>query len=689
MKTISKLKSSVILLLAGLALSLGSCRDFLLIDDYTSDIYTYDSIFSTQVTMEAYLWGAAASLPDEANFFGTLGTSGNLYAGISASDEAFNPWNRSSHPGTQYVLGTITADDVAGSRFNFWYNMYQIIRKTNIIIANVGQCSDITTVERNEFMGYTYFLRAYAYYHILMNQGPFIILGDDVLEANRESEYYNAERATYDECVEYICTEMERAARLLPIDRVSISQFGRPNRGSVYGIIARLRLQWASPLFNGGAAARQCFSDWRRPSDGAYYVNQTYDEERWAIAAAACKRIMDMGMYELYTVAADTTTANGTPTPALPAAITNRAAYPNGPGGIDPYRSCKEMFDGTAIPYQNKELLWGRWSSVLRAHTQHSFSVAKGGYGGMAVPQKIIDNFYMSDGTDCQYNISNGTIVDQTLGTKYNGSDSVWSGYRLSKDVNIMYVDREARFYANIGFQNCYWPMTSVTSTTDYTDAQRYADYSRNGRDGYASLSDDKLNYTMTGYVSKKYIHPSDAWKGTNASRVEKCFPIIRYAEILLSYAEALNNLTTSHTVEIASSNGSGNTSYTFTRDENEIANSFNLVRYRAGLPGLTAEQLADQDLMFAAIERERMIELFHENRRFFDVRRWGVYEARDSEPIRGMNVEATDAAEYYEIVTVNHSTARERVVNRRMVFFPLDKNELKKVPGLVQNPGW
>ena len=49
----------------------------------------------------------------------------------------------------------------------------------------------------------------------------------------------------------------------------------------------------------------------------------------------------------------------------------------------------------------------------------------------------------------------------------------------------------------------------------------------------------------------KKFIHPADAWGGTNARVMEKGFPIIRYAEILLSYAEALNNLTTSHSIEI------------------------------------------------------------------------------------------------------------------------------------------
>ena len=69
-------------------------------------------------------------------------------------------------------------------------------------------------------------------------------------------------------------------------------------------LIARLRLFQASPLFNGGAAARKCFGTWKRKSDGAYYVNQEYDPRRWAVAAAAAKQLTKMG-YELHTVEAD------------------------------------------------------------------------------------------------------------------------------------------------------------------------------------------------------------------------------------------------------------------------------------------------------------------------------------------------------------------------------------------------
>ena len=61
----------------------------------------------------------------------------------------------------------------------------------------------------------------------------------------------------------------------------------------------------ASPTFNGGTYAKRCFGEWKRKSDGKYYVNQTYDAKRWAVAAAAAKQVIDLNYYTLYTVDAD------------------------------------------------------------------------------------------------------------------------------------------------------------------------------------------------------------------------------------------------------------------------------------------------------------------------------------------------------------------------------------------------
>ena len=185
--------------------------------------------------------------------------------------------------------------------------------------------------------------------------------------------------------------------------------------------------------------------------------------------------------------------------------------------------------------------------------------------------------------------------------------------------------------------------------------------------------------YNLTGYTSKKFVHPRDARTGTGARIISKTFPIIRYAEILLSYAEALNNLENSYEVD----------GYTYYRDFQSIKDAFNPVRYRAGLPGITDADLATIDGFNNVIQRERLIEFFHEGRRYYDIRRWGIVEDLENEPLTGCNVEQSEWEGFYASTIIQYSTIRQRVFKPKMIFLPLELNELRKVPTLDQNPGW
>jgi hypothetical protein len=293
----------------------------------------------------------------------------------------------------------------------------------------------------------------------------------------------------------------------------------------------------------------------------------------------------------------------------------------------------------------------------------------------MAITQKVIDAYRMVDGYDI--NQSSPAYPYRTTGRL--GGTYTFSDYQLRAGVHNMYVNREMRFYASIGFSERYW---LCNSTSDVTYKNLVVSYEASGNSGKTGTT---TNYTPTGYVLTKFVHPDDAWAGAGAQRLAKSFPIIRYAEILLSYAEALNNLgeqSYSFTDE-----SSGET-YTFSRDRNEIASAFNQVRYRAGLPGLTNEELDSPSKLQEAIERERMIEFLFEDRRYFDVRRWGKYEETENELVRGMNIEVSGDP-YYTVVPINHVYARGRVVDRKLVLFPLALDEVRKTPSLDQNPGW
>jgi hypothetical protein len=658
--------------------SMFSSCNYLNIDSYIDEEIKLDSIFATKRYIEAYMWDAAIRFPDEGDIF--AGTA--MYTpGPMATDEAFCLFGTGAGSGTNgfqgmgYVVGEYNADNLG--YFNRWKSYYQIIRQCNTIFARIDEAHDWTATEKLRIMGYTRFIRAYAYYNLLVNWGPLVLLGDELPNNNEAMEYYDRPRDLYDECVEYICTEFEEAAKYMPDKVSSMMEFGRPAKGAAYALVARLRLMHASPLYNGEQSARIYFSNWTRKTDGKHYIAQVADPKRWAVAAAAAKRVMDMTIdgapaYKLHTIEADDAT------PLLPAIVADpdyHKPFPNGAADIDPYRSYSEMFNGETVMNVNPEFIWARKSPNLAGYTRHSFPTSHAGYNGMCVTQKIVDAYEMADGRtisafsdDYPYSESGFTTTQTSF-----------SGYRLNAGVFNMYVNREMRFYASIGFSECFWPCTSASETTNKNLTVTYYFDSPNGK---GDIKNSNL-HPVTGYVIKKYINPLDAWIGTNARVLEKAFPIIRYAEILLSYAEALNNLgSESYNIEI------DGVSQNFSRNTAEIKKAINQVRYRSGLPGLTDAEVGDYDFVLKKIKKERMVEFLYENQRYFDVRRWGDYEASENETIKGMNTAAPKEA-YYQRVVPSSLRITNRLVNRRFIFLPIPKTELKRIPSFDQNPGW
>ncbi|MDR1155144.1 MAG: RagB/SusD family nutrient uptake outer membrane protein [Bacteroidales bacterium] len=647
-----------------------SCKDFLSIDKYFSDEIKLDSVFTEKRYVEAYLWATPMFFDDEGSLLQNTGTPGPL-----ATDEAFTAMGvQHGYNGVAFAMDQVSARWLAApgavnERLNIWPNMYVVIRRCNTILQRIDEAGDMTTVEKFKITGNARFMRAYAYYKLLLNMGPPILVGDELVANNESLDFYDRGRCTYDEAVEYICSELEEAAKYLD-PKTSIMDFGRPTRGAAYGLIARLRLYHASPLHNGGDIARQVYGTWRRKTDDVQYVSQTYDERRWALAAAAAKRVIDLNQYSLHTVISDNSTKG------MPVNITSDADYydpwPNGAAGIDHFKSYSDMFTGEAVAATNPEFVWGCNSSTLTGDTRMAFPNTNGGWNGMAVPQKIIDAYSMFDGRA----IDDYSPDYPYSETGFSPAQEMFSEYQLNANVYNMYVNREMRFYASIGFTNGFWPLESCTSSKTTTIS-----YLFDGNNG-KNTSSDPLNHTPTGYVIKKFIHRQDAWNGDNARRMPKAYAIIRYADILLMYAEALNNLTQSHTVEV------DDVAQTYSRDRAEIGKAFNQVRHRAGLPGLTDSELAGVATVQQLIEKERMVEFLFENSRYFDVRRWGKYEESESQSIRGMNIEG-NADSYYRRVVPNSSLIGARVVHRKLHLVPLPLDEVRRLPSLDQNPGW
>lgn len=650
-----------------------SCKDFLNVDNYFDDEFKMDSTFTRKRYLEAYLWGTAIMFPDE-----SMTIRYNYTPGPYATDEGTSNFRENSeniYEGTNFAMGFTSPDYLR--TLNQWGKYYKIIRKCNIILAHIGEVPDLTQADKLFFESYARFFRAYAYYNILVDFGPPILLNDEIIENNEPIEYYDRARSTYDEAVEYICSEFEFAGKNMPKE-VPLMDFGRPTAGAAYALASRVRLIHASPAFNGGEIARRYFSDWTRSTDGVHYIAQSYDESRWALAAAAAKIVIDMSSdaglrYGFYTVTADSKTPPLPKTSIADPDFTSN--WPIGAAGIDHYRSYSELFNGECAAPTVNEFIWVRRSGHIKEMTRGWMPISLGGWSKFAVTQKMVDMYRMDDGRTIEEAISDGYYTE----SGYTESVQLFSGYRLNAGVFNMYNHREMRFYACVGFNECFWPNLSTIDPKAREHTAKYYAFAEDGR----GTSNDPFLYTMTGYVPRKWYHPMDAIAGSSARVMDKVYPIVRYPEILLNYAEALNNLTTTHTFEV---NGK---TVSFTRDKAEIKKAFNLVRHRAGLPGMTDDEVNDPGTVQKLIEQERMVEFMHENRRYYDVRRWGIYEETEREPVMGMNVDATDKDAFHQRVMPSFTEIHGRVVDRKLMFVPIPRYELQRIPSLDQNIGW
>ena len=666
------IKSSIIFVIAIVAGIFSSC-DYLNVDKYFDEDFKLDSTFTQTRYVEAYMWGMVNMFPNEAATIADNNTPGPCATdeGIISMRAAWQNMN-----GVSFAYGLISPDNLR--ELNTWGTYYKIIRICNTILTRMDEAPDMTQIDRRRIESYTRFYRAYAYYNILLNFGPPILLGDEVINNNEDIAYYDRARSTYDDAVAYICSEFEAASRFMDAKQ-AVMDFGIPTKGAALALSARLKLIHASPVFNGGGPngeARRYLGNWRRKTDQEPFISQTYEEKRWAVAAAAAQRLMELqdegrNVYSLYAVDADDKTY------ILPTVTSdpdfNTKNFPEGALGIDHYKSYSELFNGDAPAANVKEFIWARRSFHVRDRWgQLAMPLACGGFGRLSVTQKVVDAYRMDDGRTIEEASSDGYYSeDGIIGT----NKTISSICELRSTVSNMYNNREMRFYASIGFNQSLWYGLSTPTTSEAYN--HVANYFNGGRDG-KGYHTEELNHSITGYVIKKWVNQQDAFVN-NGRQQDKVYPIIRYAEMLLSYAEALNNLTGSHQVEV---NGEMRT---YTRDINEIKKAFNQVRYRAGLPGITGDPGREE--IQALIERERMVEFLFENRRYFDVRRWGIYEETEMAPVQGMNVFAFDASDFYQRTTV--IAYGTRIVDRKMMFVPIPRNEIKRMPSLDQNPGW
>ena len=189
--------------------------------------------------------------------------------------------------------------------------------------------------------------------------------------------------------------------------------------------------------------------------------------------------------------------------------------------------------------------------------------------------------------------------------------------------------------------------------------------------------------WLRTGIGVMKFVRPTDT-NDRDGAIDPKPEPAIRYAEVLLIYAEALNEL--NGTYEILSWDGSKN--YTIQRDVNEMRRGIRPIRLRAGIPDFEQSVYDVANEFRKCLKRERQIELMGEGHRYFDLRRWKDASVEEALPVYGCNTLMTEEEREMFHVPVQVSSLPTTFAEKTY-FWPIKHEELKRNRRLTQNPGW
>lgn len=587
----------------GLASILQSCKKGGFLTSTTTSNLTEATVFKDSARTMGFLSNIYASVGYSASpsrFVYNPLTTKQVCGGLEAACDEAESSHAFSTSASAFATGTINAGIVDDGPYT---TCYTNIRAVNQLLKNLPS-TPLQAFNKQKVVAEAHFLRAWFYAMLLKHYGGVPLVGNTILSYETPID---VKRSTYEQCVNYILAECDSASKVLPLVQTG-QDYGRASKGAAMALKARVLLYAASPLFNGTTLVADAGS---APAgfDPALVGYPTFSAERWKAAADAARDVIGSGGYALNS--------------AIPSGISS--SVKSNPGWAFQY-----LFPQR----ENTEYIFESMRGDNTEYEDLFLPPSRNGANGSYPYQGLVDAFPMKNGK---------LITDPTSGydptNPYAGRDPRMD-YSITHDQSIMLIR------TGNGLTNGSGPVNIYMGTYN----------------GVPANQDAVHQGTVTGYYNNKMLDPN-ATSSTIAFKTKRVLPLIRFAEILLDFAEATNEY-------------AGPTA--------DVYNAVNTIRQRAGLDPYALPAGLTKETMRTYIQNERRVELAYEEHRFWDVRRWKIAPVTENVQAKGMEVVRNGNA-----VTFNQFNVTKHNFRAAMYLWPFPLSETGKSASLLQNPGY
>ena len=541
--------------------------------------------------------------------------------------------------------GTLNPSNIGWVNVNYRWgkdgsnnDMYAKVRQTNLAIENLRTATFDDKLLNDRLKGESHFMRAFFYHQLVRYYGGVPIIA----RSYGLGEDYSVTRNTWEECVDFIIKDCDTAMLLL---KGKTLDAGRASELAAMALKARMLLYAASDLHDIPTAKSKStvISGFSKPELLGYITGDR--TARWTAAKAAAKAVIDAAANKGYklNLAAPVSTAEGKK---------NYMSLAMGGGSKS----------GEVDKVAESEILFGRY-----------WTTNKDEYAGMYVG--------LTNGPNGYHNWAGNTPVQQLV-DDYEMMDGSKFDWNNSTHKAQPYTNRDPRFYASILYDGADWkPREKISGNVDPANQIQTGKYDMGGGVFLPGLdtrssSIENWNGSWTGYYMRKFIDP-DPNIVDNTTRQTIPWPFFRYTEAVMNYIEAC--------IELG--------------EETEAKLWLNRIRFRAGMPAITASGAALKD----KYRNERRIELAYEDQRYHDCRRWMNAPATFGRKLIYIDVTGNlkagatapspykhDETKYnYTYTPLEVNSQENRRWDDKMYFRPIPSDEMKTNLKLIQNPGY